>query len=513
VVLALDVGTSSLRAGAYRRDGRLLVGSEAAWLYQPDVRSDGGVEVEAVWLLDRLAEVVDGAVARLARCPARPLAVAASHFWHSLLGINAQGRPVTPVWLWADTRAAGEIAGLSRRLSTPSSGDYHQRTGAPLHSSFWPAKLAWWRRYDPARVARVAHWVSFAEYAELQWFGTLRCSVSMASATGLWNYAERRWDRATRRVCRVDPGQLSPVSDLAQQGLRGPWARRWPTLAQLPWFPAWGDGACANLGSGAARSGQIAITVGTSSALRTVIPHDLGLTLPGSLWRYAVDERRHLVGGALSEGGNVYRWLLDRLRLGGPPRPTPSNQPNNQPNNAAPPQLSPAELRVLSAMAPDSHGLTLLPFLAGERSPGWQSDRRASLVGLSLGTTPLDLVRAGMEAVALRLAAVHDDLLATLNQRRRRTSILAGGAALHHSALWTQILADTLGSPITRLAVAEASARGAALLAWERLGGPSVESAPAPERDRYLPRPAATAIYTRARRRQDRLYHRLRQGE
>ncbi len=502
MVLALDVGTSSLRAGAYAVGGRLIPGTEVAWAYQPEVRQDGGVEVRAPWLLARLAEVIDGAVAALALRRMEIRAVAASHFWHSLMGIDAHGRAVTPVWLWADTRAATEIAALAPRLSTLAAGDYHQRTGAPLHSSFWPAKLAWWQRHEPARAARVAHWISFAEYAERQWFGALRCSHSMASATGLWNYAAGQWDEATREICGLRADQLSAVGDAAWQGLRGPWARRWPTLASTPWFPAWGDGACANLGSGAAAAGQIAITVGTSSALRTVIARDAVFTLPASLWRYAVDEQRHLLGGALSEGGNVFRWLLDHLRLGGAP------------HHGDVPKLSAAEQRALSAMAPDAHGLTLLPFLAGERSPGWQSERRASFVGLSLATTPLDLLRAGMEAVALRLAAIHDDLVATLDGAARvNAPILAGGAALRNSALWTQILADALGRPITRLAVTEVSARGAALLAWERLGGPALASARAPERDHFRPRRAAISVYARARQRQSRLYHLLRQGE
>src|SRR6185312_3584306 len=105
---------------------------------------------------------------------------------------------------------------------------------------------------------------------------------------------------------------------------------------------------------------------------------------PRGLWRYRVDRRRSLLGGATSEGGNVYAWCREVLRL-----------PDDDAVEAA-----------LRARTPDTHGLTVLPFLAGERAPGWRGDRRAAITGLSLDTTALDVVHAALEAVALRLALV-----------------------------------------------------------------------------------------------------------
>jgi gluconokinase len=281
----------------------------------------------------------------------------------------------------------------------------------------------------------------------------------------------------------IDARHLSPLTDLSRprQGLRPEFARRWPVLADIPWFPAIGDGAAANVGSGCTAANRVALTVGTSSAMRAVVTDDIA-RLPSGLWCYRVDERRSLPGGALTEGGMVYAWLQKTLRL------------------ADPDHLDEA----LAAMSPDGQDLTVLPFLAGERSPGWRGDARATIHGLTLATTPLDILRAGMEAVAYRIALVYRQLRSLLEDD---PEIIASGGALVHSPVWGQIMADVLGRPITLSQSAEATARGAALLALEALGViTNIGEAPGAPEATWQPNSANHAIYLRAMQRQIDLY-------
>jgi gluconokinase len=169
-----------------------------------------------------------------------------------------------------------------------------------------------------------------------------------------------------------------------------------------------------------------------------------------------VDGRRSLPGGALTEGGMVYAWMLETLRL----------EENRLKPVSGEARLSGLEAK-LAQIPPDSHGLTVLPFLAGERSPGWRGDARATIHGLTLATTPLDILRAGMEAVAYRIALVYEQLRSLLPAD---PEIIASGGALVNSPTWGQIMADVLGRPVTLSRAEEASARGAALLALEALG-------------------------------------------
>ena len=473
MVIAVDVGTSSARASAYAADGRPVAGLYHQAPYEPRVTADGGVEHDPRVLLDAVATCLDAVCARAGR--ATILGVGLSTFWHGLCGFDAAGQAVTPVYMWADARSARD-AGLLR--SALDEAELHERTGCHLHSSYWPAKLRWFARERPAEARRVTRWGSFGEHLELTLFGEAATSVSMASATGLFDLAAGAWDAEALAAAGIEPHHLFRVVDRTEgrRGLRREWAARWPALHAVPWFPAVGDGAAGNVGSDCTEPDRIALNVGTSAALR--IATDGTRPPPRGLWRYGVDRGRLLLGGATSEGGNVYAWCRETLRL---------------PDDAT------LERR-LETMPPDGHGLTVLPFLAGERAPGWRGDRRGAVAGLSLDTGPLEIVRAALEAVALRLALVYR-LLAP--HAARAHLIVASGGAVTRSRAWSRMLADALGHPVTWSHEPETTSRGAALLALHALGAlPDLAAARAPLGETFEPDPAHHARYRDALARQ-----------
>lgn len=403
----------------------------------------------------------------------------ASVFWHSLLALDRAGRPLTSVITWADTRSASAAALLR---SAHDETAVHARNSAPLHSAFFPAKLRWLHHTRPDLVDRAVIWCGFAEYLQARLTGAIGASLSIASGTGLLDQVRGRWDDEMLAASGISARALPPIDDAARPGLVAPWAARWPALARVPWYPAWGDGACSNVGSDCRGPGQVALNVGTSAALRVVLPEPLGphAATPWGLWRYRIDAGRALVGGATSEGGDVLAWCRRTLAL--------------------PPDEAALE-KAIGAPPADGHGLTALPFFAGERSPGWRPEARAAVTGLSLDTGPVEIARALLEAVALRLAEIYDRLrpLASADH-----VVVGSGGALGRSPTWAQIVTDALGVPVTLESDAEASARGAALLALEALGQP-LPRAPAPGRV-LRPDPERHARYRAARARQSRLY-------
>jgi sugar (pentulose or hexulose) kinase len=178
-ILALDVGTSSIRAIGYDALGRPLPDADARVGCEPTTTPDGGSEPDQEELVAATALAIDRCAAS---APGSPTAVGASVFWHSLLALDGDGRPLTGVITWADTRSAGAAKALRTRLDETA---VHARTGAPLHSTFFPAKLTWLREARPDVFARAATWCGFAEYLLLRLTGRLRASVSMASGTSL----------------------------------------------------------------------------------------------------------------------------------------------------------------------------------------------------------------------------------------------------------------------------------------------------------------------------------------
>ena len=473
LVLAIDVGTSSARAILYGADAR-PVGEAARRVYAMRTTSDGGVEGDPEELLVHVADAVDELLSRATSAASRIRAVACCTFWHSLMGIDAAGNPVTAFYTWADTRAEKEGRELQRLLDARA---YHSRTGAFFHPLYWPAKLRWLRGHPD--YGRVSTWLSFGEFLYLRLFGKSRVTVSMASGTGLLDINACAWDAETLAAAGISADRLQPLGDVADAsvGLRPPFAARWPALRDIPWMPPVGDGACSNLGSGCSTPERLCIMVGTSGAMRVVSTVDR-LEIPWGLWCYRADRRRVVLGGALNDGGNLVEWCRKTFRLGKPEEVE----------------------REIAAMEPDAHGLTFLPFLAGERSPGWAAYARASISGLSLDTRPAQILRAGMEAVVLRFALVHDLLKPSFPGIRE---IVASGGALLRSPAWTQMLADALNRPIHPSAESEASSRGAALMTLEALGLiPRLEDVPAQFDPPLLPDAARHGRYAAALTRQ-----------
>jgi len=480
VVIALDVGTSSARAAFYDGEGRPIPGRSHQVKYAPRLTPDGGVEHDAQQILEAVVACLDAIHPN--RPPEETRAVGVATFWHGLLGFDSSGHPITPVYTWADTRSFTEAAVLRSALDDDA---MHARTGCHLHSSYWPAKLRWLAREYPAESSRVARWGSLGEFLELSLFGEAATSVSMASGTGLIDQATAQWDIEAMAAAEIDEHRLFPLCDRSEprHGLRAPWAGRWPALRTAAWFPAVGDGAASNVGSNCVDPTRIALNVGTSAALR-VVTRDQRPPARG-LWRYRVDRKHAIVGGATSEGGNIYAWCRRVLQLG-----------SDEEIEAA-----------LAALPPDGHGLTILPHLAGERAPGWRDGRRGAINGLRLGTSAIEIVRAALESVALRLAAVYELLAPCATPRH---DVVASGAALGHSRAWTQMIADALGRPITWSVEPEATARGAALLALEALGVlPDLSSARQAAGETFAPDQAHHVRYKEALERQRRLDERV----
>jgi gluconokinase len=475
VVLAIDMGTSSTRAAIYDAHGRRLERTTSQVVYPLQTSADGRAELVPGDLADALKRAVGKTLKayRAEKSGVPIIGIAVSCFWHSLLGLNARGRPLTPIYTWADSRCRHDAALLRRH---GGEAIIHAHTGCMARASFWPAKLLWLKRTQKALFHRVAKWVSPAEWLQQLWCGSATVSLSMASGTGLLDARTLRWNDSLLRRCDVRAAQLNPLSE-RYTTLSAPIAGRFPELRGVPWFPAIGDGAASNLGSGAVRPGIAAINIGTSAALRVIVPAKPGRKQkppPLGLFAYRVDARRKLLGGAVSNAGNLHAWALREMRL---PKKAPE-----------------LEKQLAARQLPIEH-LTVLPFWMAERAPTWPEDLPSVVVGITQSTTALDMIQSLQEATYHRLAQIAE--LVEKSVGRRLTIIVSGG--IRHSNQSLQRLANVLGRPVHPSPEPEASLRGAALFVLEQLGHrPSDIVAGKP----FRPSPAAIRAYAAARARQ-----------
>jgi gluconokinase len=421
MTVALDIGSSSVRAQRFDSRGE-AVGSISQEEYETDDAA------------------VVAAVARRVLAGDEPDAT--SCFAHSLVAVDEGWNALTPILGWRDTRSAADAEWLARRLDAEA---VHARTGAFLHPSYWPAKLAWLAETDPETFRRAARFVSFPDYLRR----SPETSLSMASTSGLLDLTTQDWDEELLGALGVDRERLPQIADV----------------------PLWADAACSNAGAGCTTRDRAALMVGTSGALRVLYESERPQPKPG-LFLYLADASRVVEGGALSDGGNLRAWLEETL--------------------------ADAE-GSLAGRDPGDHGLTFLPFLGGERSTGWNPHARGAIAGLTFETSPLDIRQAAYEGVAFRFAAIAD-LLPEIHE------VVATGGGLLHDRDWVQIMADALARPVAVSAVPEASLRGAAVFALERQGH-EVEDAAISEV--VHPREDRADAYRAARDAQQKLYDAL----
>ena len=482
-ILSLDIGTSSVRAAIFDRLGRAIEGLEARERHEVRTTKEGASETDADALLERVWRCIDGVLDHAGYLKDQIRGIGICTFVGNILGVDGDQRAVTPLATYADTRSEGEVVKLRAEFDETV---VHDRTGCHFHPAYLPAFFRWFAQDRRELFDHVARWVSIGEYLELKLFGDASVSFSVASWSGLLDRHKLAWDEPLLNALPVRMEQLSRLTDSnsPRRGLLPEFAKRWPDLRDVAWFPALGDGATANVGSGCVSSTRVALTVGTTTAMRAVVDHSI-IHIPSGLWCYRVDGKRSLPGGALSEGGSIFAWMKDVLQLG-----------------------DPAGIeKALAPMEPDAHGLTVLPFLAGERSPGLAGHARGTVHGLSQATTSLDILRAGLESVAYRIALVFELLRPLLPAEPR---IVASGGALLSSPTWLNIMTDVFNRPVAVSEVQEASGRGAALLALEALGViPDLEKAPDFIGTIHYPDERRHERYREAMERQRNLYEKL----
>ncbi|GAA1962687.1 gluconokinase [Kitasatospora viridis] len=442
VVIGLDVGTTAVKAVAF--------GVGTAWRHTGEVEYPLLQPAPGHQVQDQ-AVIGSAVTAALAECAARTrgsrvLAVSVSAAMHGLIGLGRDMQPLTPLVTWADSRASAQARQLHE---SGCAADLHRTSGAPVHPMTPLTKLMWFRQEAPELFSRVRWWIGLKDHVLHLLTGALVTELSSASGTGLLDMSARDWSAPALDLAGITAEHLPRIlPSTAVLELSAAAAASTGLPAGTPVVAGAADGPLANLGTGAIAPGTVALSLGTSGAVRTVVrepfadPH-------GRLFCYALTETAWVVGGAISNGGVVMRWAGDVFG-----RDLHDDRPND------------ALLLDLASRAPaGSDGLIMLPYLLAERAPLWDPQLRGAFLGVRHLHTREHFVRAAMEGVALQLSAI----VADLDRLGPVTSVqLTGGA--FRSALWRTVIAATLDRPAYATGDAEGSALGAAVLGLHALG-------------------------------------------
>ncbi len=433
-ILALDLGTTAIKAVLSDERGDLVARVERR------VSSSGGATFDAEAAIAAAASAVRAVAGA---CGGRPAAVALSAAMHTLVPIDACGRPLAPARTWADARGAA----VARELRAGGRWrGLQERTGTPVDASSPMCALAAIRRQERGLFARAAAFVSLKELLLRRWFDADVVDASLASATGLWDARAQAWDREALSVAGIGPERLSRV--VPTTTILGEWragvAADLGLASSVPLCVGASDGALANLGSGADDPRTIAATLGTSGAARrTVAAEARWPDASSGLFRYVIDATRHVEGGAVNDAGSALAWAAGVL--------WPEVESRDRVATL---------LRAARRSEPGARGVTFDARVRGERFPGYDADARGGFVGLSASTRREDLARAVVEGMVAGVARV-----VTALARRGPIDVLVLGGGVARDELVRDVLGTTTGRRVEVPRSIEVSALGAARLA------------------------------------------------
>jgi gluconokinase len=412
------------------------------------------------------------------------VAIGFSAAMHGMLSVDEAGEPASRVLTWMDRRSHG-IADAWRADGTAM--ELYERTGAPMHPMLPVAKLRWLADNDAENFARTARFAGLKELFVFRWTGEWLIDWGLAGATGLFDFASRTWSERALSLAGVDASRLSlplPPSTV-RTNIRPAIAHELGLGEDTAVVLGSSDGALANIGTGA-RPGDVAVTLGTSGAVRTLSATPI-LDERGRTFCYPADDGTFVIGGPTSSAGASLDWVFALLL---------DDMPKEQRFAAA--------VDFAASIAPGADGCTVLPFFAGERAPYWNSSLRGSFEGLDLAHDRRTILRASIEGVVFGVYAVYEIIRERTGHANRL--LLSGG--LTKSPLVRSMIADVFGVEAVQPHENEASAFGAALFAARArglIGDPGEAARAGGYAPPVRPNPANRAAYREAFARYERL--------
>ncbi|MFC4323644.1 gluconokinase [Litchfieldia salsa] len=440
IVIGLDIGTTSVKAVAFNKHG--MVHYEAEVEYPLLTPQPGWAEQDPIVIEQSTLQVIKNLVLGGSIKPSDILSFGISSAMHSLICIDKNGNPLSNSITWADGRSTKQ----AREIKDNYGHLIYQQTGTPIHPMSPLTKLVWMKEnnYNPYKQA--SKFISIKEFILYRWFGAELVDYSIASASGLFDLHTLDWNSTALTIAGITKEQLfKPVKPTEViTGLKSHIAKEIGIRNDIPFVIGASDGPLANIGIGAISPGEVAITIGTSGAIRQIVPTPKTDKLQQTFC-YAITDSLSLIGGPTNNGGIVLRWLRDTIGHEG----------------------SYEELIALAKdVLPGSENLLFLPYLNGERAPLWNSDIRGSFIGLSLRHKKEHMIRAGLEGVIFSIYHVGQALERLAGSPQK---ILASGG-FARSSLWLQILADVFNQEVQVPVSHQSSAWGAAWLSLYGIG-------------------------------------------
>jgi len=434
-VTGVDIGTGSVKAVSVNSEGKVVAACQfyySAYTPKPGYSEQ---DPEIIWLA--FVNCINELVKKIQPVP---LAISFSSAMHSLLVMDNKNLAITPLITWADTRSEKIAEGIRK---SKDGQRIYESTGTPIHSMSPLCKIKWLKENEPQIFKNAFKFISIKEFIWFRLFNTYEVDYSIASATGLFNIENLKWNKTSLQLCGITASHLSDIvpTDFIRNDLNPSATGMLHIAADTTFCIGASDGCLANVGSHAMRPGIAALTIGTSGAVRiagTKKVYNYG----AMIFNYVLDKKTFISGGAVNNGGNVLKWLFETFL-------------HNK-------NFSESDydtfFKIIATIPAGCQGLIFLPYLYGERAPVWDEKASGVFFGIKSYHNKAHFLRAALEGTCFALKniiEIIEDSTVPITQLN-----VSGGFV--HSKTWMQILADVCGKKICLEQTEDASSLGAA---------------------------------------------------
>ncbi|MGM0876199.1 MAG: gluconokinase [Bacillota bacterium] len=477
-VIGLDIGTTSVKAVVFHLNGKVI--SESEQLITSIYPQQGWVEQDPNEIEQFAVQAVRNAIEQANVQKNELVAIGFSAAMHSLICIDENGEPLSQALIWADGRSSEQ----AEKLMQTEGIKIYTKTGLPIHPMSPLSKLLWMKdvEYDPYLQAN--YFLSIKEFILLKWFNQRVIDYSMAAATGLFNANTLEWDDEIVALAGIKKEQLSDIVPPTKvlTGIKTNIAEKMGISNDMPFTIGAADGQLANLGIGAISPGEVAVTAGTSGAIRQ-FTKGFQITDKHETFCYAFTEDYSIIGGPTNNGGIALQWLKELLNYEG---------------------SFDDFTKEAEHVAPGAEGMLFLPYINGERAPLWDQQAKGNFYGMTVTHKKEHFVRAVLEGITFNLYQIGQALE---NLAGEPDKIYVNGG-LSRSQLWLQMLADVFGKEVYVSESHHSAAWGAAwtaLVALGKVGSFEEIKKNIPMSDPVVPNEKNHEIYSAAYKKYERL--------
>ncbi|WP_226582063.1 gluconokinase [Halobacillus litoralis] len=443
-MMGVDIGTTSTKAVLFTEQGKIIEKSNIGYpLHTPDMST---AEQDPEEIFQSVLEAMT-----LVKQPHPDKTVSFVSFssaMHSVIAVDENDQPLTPCITWADNRSEA----WAQKIKDEWNGhEVYRRTGTPIHPMSPLSKITWMVQERPEIASKAKKYIGIKEYVFHQFFYQYVVDHSLASAMGMMDLKKLDWDEEALAIAGVTRDQLSTLvpTTATFKNFDASYAKQIGLDSSTPFVIGASDGVLSNLGVNAIRKGEIAVTIGTSGAIRTIIDEPQ-TDEKGRIFCYALTENHWVIGGPVNNGGMILRWIRDEFA-------------SAEIETAKRLGIDPYEVltKIAEGVRPGSNGLLFHPYLAGERAPLWNPDVRGSFFGLTMSHKKEHMIRAALEGVIYNLYTVFLALTECMDEPVTRIQATGGFA---RSDVWRQMMADIFESEVVVPESYESSCLGACIL-------------------------------------------------